>query len=122
MTMSNTSAARGSAWERALLKHLRDKGYDVERLRLAGKEDEGDLSIRIGDERYIIEAKAVARLNLAGWVEEAEVEANNFAKHRPNLTTVPTGAVVLKRRGHSTGKAYVVLEFDTYLRLISGLN
>jgi hypothetical protein len=123
MTMSNTSAARGSAWERASLKHARDeKGLDAERLRLTGKEDEGDIVIRIGEQRFIQENKAVARLNLSGWVDEAEVEAKNFAAHRPNINPDNVfGAVVLKRRNHGVGKAFVVMEYDTYLRLIAGM-
>lgn len=115
------SNRKGGAFERELLKYLRE-GWelDTERLRLAGKEDEGDLLVRISDverpwqtTRLVIEAKNVSRMDLAGWIREAELEANQYAAHRG--ITVPDWVVVHKAKGKGTGRAYVTTTLDQYL-------
>ena len=91
------SNQRGSAFERELMKYLReDLKQDVERLRLSGKEDEGDLLIResTGD-RLVIEAK-------------------NYAEHRGIYQ--PDFAVVHKRRGKGAAEAYVTMPLREYMR------
>ena len=107
--------AKGGAFERELMKYLREQGHDVERLRLSGKEDEGDLLVRwpSGD-RLVIEAKNVKAMDLAGWVKEAELEAKNYAEHRG--TYLPDWAVVHKRRGKGAADAYVTMPLREYLR------
>ena len=110
------SNAKGGAFERELMKYLReDLKQDVERLRLSGKEDEGDLLIResTGD-RLVIEAKNVKAMDLAGWVKEAEVEAKNYAEHRGIYQ--PDFAVVHKRRGKGAADAYVTMPLREYMR------
>ena len=109
------SNPKGSLFERELMKYLRDQGHDVERLRLSGKEDEGDLLVRwpSGD-RLVIEAKNVKATDLAGWVKEAETEAKNYAEHRG--VYLPDWAVVHKRRGKGAADAYVTMPLREYLR------
>lgn len=106
---------KGGIFERDLLKYLREgQGLDAERLRLTGVEDEGDLLVRFHDQqRLVIEAKNVARMNLAGWVAEAEAEANNYAVHRG--IAVPDFVVVHKAKGKGTGRAYVTTTLDQYI-------
>ena len=106
---------KGGAFERELMKYLREQGHDVERLRLSGKEDEGDLLVRwpSGD-RLVIEAKNVKAMDLAGWVKEAEVEAKNYAEHRGIYQ--PDFAVVHKRRGKGAAEAYVTMPLREYMR------
>ena len=41
--MSSYGKRKGSAFETGILKWLRSKGVSAERLRLAGKDDEGDI-------------------------------------------------------------------------------
>lgn len=114
---------KGPRFERELLDYLRGERYDAERLRLTGTEDEGDLAIRLGFvvsnsiDRIIIEAKNVARMDLAGWVAEAETEAENYAAHR-NLATAPGFIVVHKRKGKGVAKSYVTTTLEEYLRQI----
>lgn len=104
---------KGGQFERDLLKYFReDWSLDAERLRLAGVEDEGDLLVRL-DQRLVIEAKNVARMNLAGWLAEAELEAGHYAAHRG--IEVPDFVVVHKAKGKGIGKAYVTTTLDQYL-------
>lgn len=108
------SNQKGGAFERELLKYLREvQGLDTERLRLAGKEDEGDLLVRFPQHRLVIEAKNVSRMDLAGWIREAELEANQYAAHRG--ITVPDFVVVHKAKGKATGRAYVTTTLDQYI-------
>ena len=109
----------GAAWETMLLKGLREKGFEVERLRLAGRNDEGDLAIRHDAEDWtIIEAKSGA-MHAADFIRQIEVERANFAKSR-NLTEEATeGIVVVKRRGEPWNKAYVLTTLDHYLGIDS---
>lgn len=134
--MSNPSKQRGTAWETGLVKYLREQGLDADRLRQTGKNDEGDIALRAGSQfkvvraedgvpsgiygpkRFILEAKNTARMNLAGWIGEAEVEAENYAKHRA-LDTPPGFVVAYKRRNHSTGQSYIITTLDEWLRQIA---
>lgn len=114
---------KGSRFEREVLDYLRDRGYDAERLRLTGKEDEGDLLIRrdvpgLAVSRFVLEAKNVKRMSLAGWVQEAEVEAANYADHRGLHSADVHWAVVHKKHGKGVAKSYVTLPLDEFLRLL----
>lgn len=115
------SNAKGTRFETDVMKYLRERGYDVERLRLTSHEDEGDLCVRapftkIG--RLILEAKNVKRMSLAGWVQEAEVEALNYADHRGLDYDDVHWAVVHKKHGKGVAKSYVTLPLDEFLRLL----
>lgn len=114
---------KGSRFENEAMKWLREQGYDVERLRLTGKEDEGDLLIRrdvpgLKVTRIVLEAKNVKRMSLAGWVQEAEVEALNYADHRGLDYDDVHWAVVHKKHGKGVAKSYVTLPLDEFLRLL----
>jgi len=101
---------RGSAWEIELAEHLRDRtGQQVERIRLSGREDRGDMHLALPHGVAALEAKNAKTMNLAGWCDEARQEAANAA--------VPGWAVVIRRRGQrDPGQAYVVLSLDEWLR------
>ena len=123
MTVSKYATQAGKRYETELLGYLREFGHDVERLRLTGKEDEGDLLFRPywqtarvthGPGRYVIEAKRTKSLDLAGWVKEAQVEAEHYAKHR-DLLTPPGFLVVHKARNKSLGQSYVTTTLEEWL-------
>lgn len=114
--MSAANKAKGSLFERDLLAYLRNEGYDAERLRLAGKDDEGDLVLKIGGLAFVLEAKNEKKMNLAGYVREAEVEAKNYARSR-KLPWVNFAALV-KKRNAGIGEAYVVVPLHEWLRHI----
>ena len=100
-----------------LLDGLRGYGFDVERLRLTGAKDEGDLRIALPGDRYVvIEAKA-AKLEPADFVQQAHVEAVNFANRRNVPTENIYGVAVIKRRGKGIKDAYVLTTLADYLGL-----
>lgn len=109
---------KGSRFEREVLDYLRENGLDAERLRLTGKEDEGDILVRNAQLRFVFEAKNVKRMSLAGWVQEAEVEALNYADHRGLNYDDVHWAVVHKKHGKGVAKSYVTLPLDEFLRLL----
>lgn len=108
---------RGALWETELLDGLRSAGMDAERLRLTGKEDEGDIVVREGDGLYlVIEAKSGA-FQPGTFIGEAEVEAKHFAKHRNLSEDDVDKIVVVKRRGQSWRKAFVLTTVEDYFGL-----
>jgi hypothetical protein len=73
--MTSRNKAKGSAWERAIVNHLRNAGWPYAERRLAGSaKDRGDIAGVVG---VVIEAKNTASRNLAAWIEETEVERVN---------------------------------------------
>lgn len=109
---------KGPLWEVKLLNYLRENGFDVERLRLTGKEDEGDLVVKDFGGVVIVEAKNEKKVDLAGYIREAEAEAENYARHRGiDDGTFVTPVAIIKRRNHGVGKAYVVMTVDTFFDL-----
>ncbi len=107
--MVNRAKGKGTSWESAIVRFLQAHGYPyAERRALGGNNDRGDIA---GVPQAVIEAKHVARLDLSGWLDEAEVERDNDGARY--------GAVWLKRRGTTDpGRAYVVLCGDDFTRLL----
>ncbi|MFE0104115.1 hypothetical protein [Streptomyces sp. NPDC059009] len=100
---------RGAAWEIDFNKAMRDEGFDIERLRLAGKDDEGDQVIREDDGLFtVIENKNAAAFTPGPFVDEMEREVANFARHRGIDVRRVDGVVVVKRRGKPWHQAYVL--------------
>lgn len=121
--MVNRSRAKGTAFETAVVRHLRDllPRTSVERLPLLGNADQGDLVV-VDPARlrhYVLEAKATQRIDLAGAVAQAAAEAANYAAARNLDDGDVFGAAVIKRRNHSVNRSYVVMELDTFARLVS---
>lgn len=106
--------AKGAAFEIDVMKWLRSVGAIADRLRLAGKDDEGDLVCVIAGQTYILELKNTARLNLPEFWRQAEVEALNYAKAR-GIGEVPLHYVVVKRRNAGIDKAWVVQDLTQWL-------
>jgi hypothetical protein len=103
------SKRKGSAWEVQLRDHLATAlGRPVHRLALSGTRDIGDLTIEGVD--MTIEAKACKTLDLGGWMNELATEQ----AHRRSRW----GALIVKRRNHGTGRAYVVMEVDQFADLV----
>lgn len=106
----------GAAWESKLLDELRAEGFDVERLRLSGAKDEGDLVLRLGGQRFIvIEAKAGA-MHPADFVRQATEEAKHFSERRGlPITADVQGIAVVKARGKGWRDAYALTTLGEYL-------
>lgn len=110
MTRNRQSAkSAGTAWETAIVNTLVEHGWiHAERRRLSGANDKGDIA---GIPGLVIEAKNTAKLDLAGFVDEANVEkANAKAAH---------GVAWIKRRGKTSPLAgYVAMDGATFLGLL----
>ena len=116
MTSRKSHKQRGSRFEVEIKDWFRNKKLKAERLARTGKNDEGDVYVEANAAEYILEAKAPGAgnsIDLSGWLKEAELEASNYAKHR-NLDTTPQPLVVIKARGKSIDKAYVVTRLEEY--------
>ncbi|MEV4642793.1 hypothetical protein AB0J80_36175 [Actinoplanes sp. NPDC049548] len=122
--MSSPAANRrkGAQWEIDLMKGLREHGHDVERLRLAGKDDEGDLVVKVIEcmdrnvQHVVVEAKAGV-LHPAEFVREAMAERLNYAKARGLDLIDVRGVVLAKARGKNWKDAYVITTVRDYFGL-----
>lgn len=77
----NRSKQRGTAFESLVVRFLAGRLGDERIMRMppSGAKDRGDIAgVRtVLGERVVIECKNHARLNLAGWITEAETERGN---------------------------------------------
>lgn len=120
MTVNRYATQAGKRYEKDLWTFLTERGYETERLRLAGKEDEGDLWVKSGDGKRvcIIEAKRTKALDLAGWIKEAHTERLNYATHRkiqgfaPNF---PGFVVIHYAKGKGIENSYVTTTLNEWL-------
>lgn len=108
---------KGADWEIDLLNGLREVGEDTERLRLTGKDDEGDLVIREKDGSYLIIEAKNAKFEPGVFVGEMETEVDNFRKHRNLAADDVDGIVIVKRRGKNWRKAFVLTTVERYFDL-----
>lgn len=106
---------KGSVFETDVMKWLRGKGVNAERLTKAGAKDEGDMVVIISGETYILELKNRQTLSLPEFWKEAQVEALNYAKAR-GLGEVPLSYVVVKRRNASIDQAWVIQDLTQWLK------
>jgi hypothetical protein len=105
----NASKQKGTAFESLIVDGLHDMGYPyAERRAQRGSSDGGDIA---GIPGVVLELKAVARLDLSGWLKELKAEIRNAG--------ADLGAVVVKRRGtRDPGEQYVLLDFATFCLLL----
>ena len=115
---SRASAKKaGSSFERTVANFLAAVLNDdrIDRRVKNGRNDRGDIAnVRtVRGARVVIEAKNVSRLDLAGWITEAEREAGNDDSQYP--------VVVHKRHGvGDPADQYVTMTLDTFARLLEG--
>ncbi|MGN8024723.1 hypothetical protein [Microbacterium sp. 22242] len=115
---NRTSAKKaGSGFERAQADWLAERLADdrIDRRVKTGSKDRGDIAgvrtIRGG--RVVIECKNVAKVDLPGWLREAETEREN--------DDAAIGVVMHKKRGTSDPAAqYVTMDAETFVRLLEG--
>jgi len=113
--MSAANKRKGSLFETKTLKVLRGRGLLAERLRLAGKDDEGDIVCMVAGQPYVFELKATAKMELPRFWREATIEAENYAKAR-GLDQVPPAYVIVKRRNAGIEQAWVIQDLDQWIR------
>lgn len=116
MSRSRASAkAAGSRFERLVADYLAEHVSEfVDRRVKTGAADKGDIQgLRVHGAKVVAECKDVAKLNLGGWVAEAEAERVNDG--------ALVGLVVHKRRGKGqAGDQYVTLTVDDLIGLLTG--
>lgn len=114
MSRSRQSAKQaGARFERVIADYLNQTVDDrIDRRPKTGAADKGDIGgWRFAGKRIVVECKDTTRLDLAGWVGEAEVERGNDDAH--------VGLVVHKRKGVGwPGDQYVTLTLDNLLILL----
>lgn len=118
MVRSRASArAAGSRFVRGCVDWLQGHGFPFAEVAPAwGAKDRGDVTgVRVtGGRHLVIECKDVARLDLAGWAAEAEVERVNDA--------AVAGVVLHKRRGVSDpSKQWVSMTLRDFAAVVLGM-
>lgn len=120
MVTRATHKARGAGFETDTRDQFRASGYLSERLARAGSHDEGDVAVSNWLERdfVVVECKAPGssgRIDLPGWLREAERERGFFAKARGLSETSVLPVVLIKARGKSIKDAYLVIRLGEVL-------
>ncbi len=112
--MTNPNKARGTRWEVAVRNFLRASGFeDVFRLAQTGIDDEGDLHGHdIKD--WAIECRDRKSISLAENVEDA--------KSRAKAKGCKYGIAFIKRRTKSVEDAYVLIDAETWVRILKELS
>jgi hypothetical protein len=108
--VTTRNKAKGSAWERAIVEHLRAAGWPYAERRLAGSaKDRGDIAGVVG---VVIEAKNTATARLAEWIAETEDERQNDGAW--------LGVVWHKRKGKtSAADGYVTMTGAQFTALLA---
>lgn len=110
------SSRKGTSFERliadCLAEHLDDR---IDRRVRSGANDRGDIGgVRHMGGRVVIECKNVTRMDLSGWVTEAEVERGN--------DDALAGLVIHKRRGKGDAlDQYVTTTVRELIALMKGV-
>lgn len=116
MSRSRASAKKaGSDFERLVADYLAEHIDDrIDRRPKTGAKDRGDIGgLRHMGQKVVIECKSVAKTNLAGWANEAEVERGN--------DDAVAGIVVSKRWGKGQpGDQWVHLTLRDFVALLTG--
>ncbi|GIG61153.1 hypothetical protein Lfu02_55250 [Longispora fulva] len=109
MSKQDYAKAKGRAWEKEIIEYLRESGFPhVERRRLAGSADRGDIS---GLPGLVIEAKHERTYRLPEWVRQAEVERDNDG--------AGVGVVWARRNGQpGAGHGFVIMSGEQFLVLL----
>lgn len=110
--MTNPSKRKGTSFE-VLIRDFLAANWDdrIVRVAQAGSKDLGDLAnFRIGKHKIAIECKNVAKMNLSGWVREAQDEAQNIGGM--------AGVVIHKRPRHGLpADQYVTMTLADFLMI-----
>lgn len=117
MTRNRRSAKQaGASFERSIADYLAELLDDerIDRRVKRGANDRGDISgVRVHGQRVVVECKNVTKLDLPGWVREAQAEAGN--------DDALVGVVVHKRRGTTDpGSQWVAMELRDLVALLTG--
>lgn len=113
MSSPKYNKTKGAAFEIDIIKWFRKLGFNAERLRLAGKDDEGDVVVVVAGETYLFECKNTAKLELDNFWNQIEIEAKNYAKARG--VDAPFHYVLWKRKRKGINQTWVIQSLDQWL-------
>lgn len=116
MTRNRASAKKaGTTFERQvadyLAQHIDDR---IDRRAKTGSKDRGDIAgVRIWGQRLVLECKNTTRLNLAGWMSQAEIERGN--------DDALAGLIIHKRHGNNQpGDQWVTTTLRELAAMLNG--
>ena len=112
---------KGAQFEVDLELYFRSVFLHATRLVRRGKDDEGDILLRVKDLAVIVEAKNEKSIDLAGYMKEATDEALRWeAKHvhEPMPADLVLGVAAVKRRMQPISKSYIVMEAEDFAQLL----
>lgn len=118
---SRANKRKGATFETDLETFFLRKLLSAVRLVRRGKNDEGDLLIRVHDLAVIIEAKNQKSIDLAGYMKEATEEAMRWESahvHDPNAPQLVVGVAAIKRRNSPLHKTYIAMEADDFAAIL----
>lgn len=134
--MSNRNKAKGTAFETATIKYLRDRGFrNVYRPATKGKYDTGDINgidngFDRGRRQVIIQNKNAKTFKLSEWLKGAQEQASQdevrSSKYNGETEEWEVGAsavpaVLFKRPGFGftrMGDQYVLMTFEEFVTLL----
>lgn len=100
----------GTRFAQKVVEYLQSQGFIyAERRAQRGSKDAGDLA---GLVPWVVEIKAEKRLDAAGALSEAKRELANDPHTRWHCA-------ILKRRNHTVGQSYVIMELETFCKVIA---
>lgn len=116
MTRNRASAKKaGTTFERQVADYLAQHADDrIDRRAKTGSKDRGDIAgVRIWGQRLVLECKNTTRLNLAGWMNQAEIERGN--------DDALAGLIIHKRHGNNQpGDQWVTTTLRELTALLNG--
>lgn len=116
MTRNRASAKKaGTTFERQVADYLAQHVDDrIDRRAKTGSKDRGDITgLRHLGERIVLECKNTTRLNLAGWMNQAETERGN--------DDALAGLIIHKRHGNNQpGDQWVTTTLRELTALLNG--
>ena len=116
MTRNRASAKKaGTTFERQVADYLAQHVDDrIDRRAKTGSKDRGDIAgVRIWGQRLILECKNTTRLNLAGWMNQAEIERGN--------DDALAGLIIHKRHGNNQpGDQWVTTTLRELAAMLNG--
>ena len=116
MTRNRASAKKaGTTFERQVADYLAQHVDDrIDRRAKTGSKDRGDIAgVRIWGQRLVLECKNTTRLNLAGWMNQAETERGN--------DDALAGLIIHKRHGNNQpGDQWVTTTLRELTAMLNG--
>jgi hypothetical protein len=107
--MSHPSKVKGTRWESAVRDWLTARGRRVFRPALHGTQDKGDL---FGVDDWTIQCKDTAKLDFAGALDDARVQAANAG--------TKYFVAIVKRRRKGVAEAYAVMPLEIWDLVVTG--